>query len=111
MAAGFALWTYAMSRPDGSALAPLAYATPLFSTLALLVSAALSPLGLFGCALIGICAVEGDDLAAVLDGAATPDVVGAWAPAQLSAGASGRRSSAASISDSGNSRSSSSPAR
>ena len=36
MAAGYALWTYAMSHPAGARLAPIAYATPLLSTLVLL---------------------------------------------------------------------------
>jgi drug/metabolite transporter (DMT)-like permease len=57
MAAGYALWTSAMSHPDGARLAPLAFATPLLSTLVLVVAGQrLSPLGFAGCALIVVCA-------------------------------------------------------
>jgi len=57
MAAGYALWTHAMSHPTGPRLAPIAYATPLLSTLVLLASGErLQPLGLIGCALIITCA-------------------------------------------------------
>jgi len=58
MAAGYALWTHAMSHPTGPRLAPIAYATPLLSTLVLLVSGeSLQPIGLIGSGLIVICAV------------------------------------------------------
>jgi drug/metabolite transporter (DMT)-like permease len=57
MAAGYALWTLAMSHPAGPRLAPIAYATPLLSTAVLLASGQrLSTVGLLGCALIVICA-------------------------------------------------------
>jgi len=57
MAAGYALWTYAMSHPAGARLAPIAYATPLLSTAVLLAGGErLTPLGLVGCALIVVCA-------------------------------------------------------
>lgn len=57
MAAGYALWTYAMTHPTGARLAPIADATPLLSTLALLATGEqLSAVGLLGCALIVICA-------------------------------------------------------
>jgi len=57
MAAGYALWTYAMSHPAGARLAPVAYATPLLSTLVLVAAGErLSPLGFIGCALIVLCA-------------------------------------------------------
>ena len=57
MAAGYALWTYAMSHPAGARLAPVAYATPLLSTLVLVAAGErLSPLGFSGCALIVLCA-------------------------------------------------------
>jgi drug/metabolite transporter (DMT)-like permease len=57
MAAGYALWTYAMSHPAGARLAPVAYATPLLSTLVLVAGGErLSPLGFAGCALIIVCA-------------------------------------------------------
>lgn len=58
MAAGYALWTHAMSHPTGARLAPLAYGTPLSSTLLLLAAGErLSAFGLLGCALIVICAM------------------------------------------------------
>lgn len=57
MAAGYALWTYAMSQPSAARLAPIAYATPLLSTLVLLASGErLGTLGLIGCGLIVACA-------------------------------------------------------
>lgn len=57
MAAGYALWTHAMSHPSGARLAPIAYGTPLLSTLVLLASGERLPaLGLLGCALIITCA-------------------------------------------------------
>lgn len=57
MAAGYALWTYAMSDASGARLAPIAYGTPLLSTLILLASGERLPaLGLLGCALIVTCA-------------------------------------------------------
>ena len=57
MAAGYALWTAAMSHPAGSRLAPVAFATPLLSTLVLVAAGErLSPLGFVGCALIIACA-------------------------------------------------------
>lgn len=57
MAAGYALWTLAMSHPAGPRLAPIAYATPLLSTAVLLASGQrLSTIGLLGCALIVVCA-------------------------------------------------------
>lgn len=57
MAAGYALWTHAMSHPSGSRLAPIAYGTPLLSTLVLLATGErLSALGLLGCGLIVTCA-------------------------------------------------------
>jgi drug/metabolite transporter (DMT)-like permease len=57
MAAGYALWTYAMSHPAGARLAPVAYATPLLSTLALVAAGErLSALGFVGCGLIVVCA-------------------------------------------------------
>ena len=57
MAAGYALWTYAASHPAGARLAPLAFATPLLSTLVLVAAGErLSPLGFVGCALIVVCA-------------------------------------------------------
>lgn len=56
MAAGYALWTYAMSHPAGARLAPIAYATPLLSTLVLLAGGErLSLLGFAGCARIVVC--------------------------------------------------------
>lgn len=57
MAVGYALWTHAMAHPTGARLAPVAYGTPLLSTLVLLAAGAqLPPLALVGCALIVICA-------------------------------------------------------
>jgi len=57
MAAGYALWTHAMSRPSAARLAPIAYATPLLSTFALLASGErLGTLGLIGAGLIVACA-------------------------------------------------------
>ena len=59
MAAGYALWTYAMSQPSAARLAPIAYATPLLSTLVLLASGErLGTLGLIGCGLIVACAAD-----------------------------------------------------
>lgn len=56
MAAGYALWTHAMSHPGGIQLAPIAYGTPLLSTLVLLASGErLETLGLIGCGLIVLC--------------------------------------------------------
>jgi len=57
LAAGYAMWTQAMADPIGPRLAPIAYGTPLFSTLLLLFSGRRLPLlGLVGCALITLCA-------------------------------------------------------
>jgi len=68
MAAGYALWTYAMSHPSGARLAPLAYGTPLLSTLVLLASGErLATLGLIDCGLIVACG-----LGVVLDARRVP---------------------------------------
>ena len=57
LAAGYAMWTQAMADPIGPRLAPIAYGTPLLSTLLLLFSGRRLPLlGLVGCALITLCA-------------------------------------------------------
>lgn len=57
MAVGYALWTRAMAHPTGARLAPVAYGTPLLSTLVLLAAGEqLPPLALMGCVLIVICA-------------------------------------------------------
>jgi drug/metabolite transporter (DMT)-like permease len=57
MAGGYALWTRSMTHPDGARLAPIAYATPMLSTLILLLGGeSLPALGLVGCGLIVLCA-------------------------------------------------------
>lgn len=58
MAAGYALWTYAMSRGGADRLSPIGYATPLLSTGILIATG--RPFGtttLFGAALILLCSV------------------------------------------------------
>ena len=50
------MWPQAMADPIGPRLAPIAYSTPLLSTLLLLFSSRRLPLlGLVGCALITLC--------------------------------------------------------
>ena len=54
---GYALWTRAMADPRGPRLAPIAYATPLLSTLLLVLAGdRLAPLGMLGCGLIVLSA-------------------------------------------------------
>ena len=53
MAAGYLLWSRAMASEQGRRSAPLAYATPLLSTLLLLVAGhAIGPVGLLGAGLV-----------------------------------------------------------
>ena len=52
MAAGYLFWTRAMASPSGRSLAPLAYATPLLSTVLLVATgSAIGGLGLVGAAI------------------------------------------------------------
>jgi drug/metabolite transporter (DMT)-like permease len=55
---GYALWMRAMADPSAPRLAPLAYGTPLLSTLLLVIAGdRLPPAGMAGCALIVACAL------------------------------------------------------
>lgn len=58
MAAGFALWTRAMAGDGANRLAPVGYATPLLSTVLLLVSGeSFTPQTLAGASLVLICSL------------------------------------------------------
>ena len=58
MAAGFFLWTYAMSGDGAKSLAPIGFATPLFSTMLLLVSGEdFTARTMLGAAMVLVCSI------------------------------------------------------
>jgi drug/metabolite transporter (DMT)-like permease len=58
MAAGYFLWTYAMSGDGAKIIAPIGYATPLLSTVLLLASGEdYTQRTLYGIALVLLCSI------------------------------------------------------